>query len=199
MNSHRILPIIALALVTSMAPAAIDLTPRATHYEVEGLKFPCVAFKNGSREISYTPPEGWRLSGGGNRLTLSPKQPTQADASIEVLPPLAPGTILTPEALLKLACAALPRGAEKVEHLGNTENPLRIDGNGTVEVALRYQQAGLGYRTNVILMMRGSDLWRFAMSARNQDFDKVSTPFRSSLYSLQGLAEMAPATSTAKR
>lgn len=199
MNPIRILPVIALALVTSIAPASVDLTPRPTHYEVEGLKFPCVAFQSGSRQISYTPPEGWRLSGGGSRLTLSPKQVTQADATIEILPPLAPGSALSADALMKLACDALPRSAEKVEHLGSKENPLRIDGNGTVEVSLRYQQAGLSYRTNVILMARGSDVWRFAMSARLQDFDKINAPFRSSLYTLQGLAESAPSTSTANR
>jgi hypothetical protein len=56
-------------LGVATASAQIDLTPKESFYEVEGGRYPNIAFRNGSENVSYTPPGKWKLSGGGAKLT----------------------------------------------------------------------------------------------------------------------------------
>jgi hypothetical protein len=184
-------PLIFAAIMTAaLAPldAAVDLTPNPSSYEVEGCRFPCVFFRDGSQRIQYAPPAGWQLNGGGAQVRLVPSNITQADAVIEILPSLSGAPTTESDATLgRLATGALPRDAEKVEMLGTAVNPLRIERAGTVEFTLRYQHFGVSYQSSVLLMRRGADLWRFTFTARSGDFARLNETYRASLYSLQTL------------
>src|SRR5687768_9703561 len=84
---HAITLAAAIVLLgAGAASAQIDLTPKESFYEVEGGRYPNVAFRNGSEKVSYTPPGRWALSGGGAKLTLTPPDKAQAGATIEVVP-----------------------------------------------------------------------------------------------------------------
>jgi len=182
---------VALLFLAATAFALPDLTPNPSYYEIEGVRLPNVAFRDGSKLITYTPPKGWALSNEPTRLTLKPEKPSQAEASIEILTPKVPSPIdpaMTPE-MVKAAAALLPRGAEKTEVIAATLNPLKIDGLDTFEVALRYQLFGQTFQTSVLLLARGQEHWRFIFTARAHDFARVHEAFRVSLYSLQGLAQ----------
>lgn len=180
--------VLATAIVATFAPlrAAVDLTPSTSTYEVEGLRFPCVVFRDGGTRIQYQPPTGWQLSGGGSRLRLSPADRALAEGFIEILPGTA-DLSKADETLGRLAAAVLPRDAEKVESLGMSVNPLRIEQADTVEFTLRFSQYGVGYQTSVLLMRRGSELWRFTFTARAAEFSRIHELYRSSLYSIQTL------------
>src|SRR3954465_8314281 len=92
----------ALALLgVAGARAQIDLTPKDTFYEVEGIRIPNVSFRNGSKTVAYTPPGTWVLTGGGKKLTLTPLDTIQAGATIETRPALESSPPATPE-MIKL-------------------------------------------------------------------------------------------------
>lgn len=182
--------VLAVVVTATGAPlhAGIDLTPNPSSYEVEGDHLPCVLFRNGSERIQYAPPSGWQLSGGGAQLRLSPNDATQADAIIEILPSLSEAPAEESNATLaRLVAAALPRDAENIEMLGVKVNPLRIEKAGTVEFTLRYRYQDVSYQSSVLLMRRGSDLWRLSLTARIGDFARLNETYHASLFTLQTL------------
>jgi hypothetical protein len=109
----------ALALLgTASACAQIDLTPKDSFYEVEGFRAPNVTFHDGPNKITYSPPANWKLSGGGNKLTLTPLDTVQAGATIESVATRMPqraATAANAKAYSELAVSLLPQGASKVE------------------------------------------------------------------------------------
>ena len=181
----------ALALLgVASARAEIDLTPKESFYEVEGIKAPNVEFKNGPKKITYTPPANWTLSGGGNRLSLIPLDSIQAGATIETVPAKEPLPAAT-EANVKLysdfAVKLLPQGASKVEVVEALVCPMRISGKAMIEVTLSYSFYGQPFRMNILFMPRQNEQLRFQFSARATDYPAMFKNFRSSLFSMQGL------------
>jgi hypothetical protein len=177
-----------LLLLAGRAMAQLDLSPRESFYEVEGIRVPNVKFRNGPKDVFYTPPSGWRLSGGGQKLALIPPDISQAGASIEVQPtkdpvPAQAGNI---DAYRDSAVALLPGEATKVEVIEACLCPLRISGRAMVEVTLAYVLFGQPFRTNVLFMPVDSTLIRFQINSRSSDYPRLHGDFQGSLYSMRG-------------
>ena len=81
----------------------------------------------------------------------------------------------------------MPKDAKNIELLGSHPNPLKICGNDTLAVELKYEVFGASYRTYVLFMNRTRDQWVFRFTAPSDSFDKAFEPFRASLYTLTGL------------
>jgi hypothetical protein len=188
---HAIAVAAALVLLAAAsARAQIDLTPTESFYEVEGIRVPNVSFRNGAKNITYTPPANWILSGGGKKLTLTPRDSVQAGATMETAAAREPWPDATEENIKTysdLAASLVPREATKVEVVEAIVCPMRISGKAMVEATLTYSFFGQQFRMNVIFMPRGKEQLRFQFIARAADYPPLFKAFRSSLYSMQGL------------
>lgn len=188
---HAITLTAAVVLLgAATASAQIDLTPKESFYEVEGGRYPNVAFRNGTEKVSYTPPGMWKLSGGGAKLTLTPPDKAQAGATIEVIPtrvPLPAANAANVKAYSEMAAGLLPPGASKVEVVEELVCPLTISGKSMVEVTFSYTFYGQPFRMNVLIMPRDKEQLRFLFSAKAADYPGLFKDFRRSLFSIQGL------------
>src|SRR6478672_9896983 len=81
----RRLLLLSLVAFSTMATAAIDLTPTKSEYVAEGLTFHQLSFKDGKRRIIFEPPQQWSYRGAGTTLQLVPSNNDRADAVIQVV------------------------------------------------------------------------------------------------------------------
>jgi hypothetical protein len=180
---------VLVLLSGGIARAQIDFTPKESFYEVEGLRVPNVTFRNGAKNVTYSPPGHWQLSGGGKKLSLIPQDKVQAGASIEIQPgkDQLPATAENLQAYTELAQTLVPREASKIEVVEALVCPLRISGRSMIEVTLAYTFFGQQFRMNVLFLPHDTAQVRFQFSARTADFHPLFKSFRTSLYSMQGL------------
>ena len=180
---------VVLALLAAGARAELNLTPAESFYEVEGIRVPNVTFRDGAKDIAYTPPAGWSLSGGGKKLTLTPPDAIQAGATIEAVSvkDAPPATAANLQAYSEIALGLVPREAVKAEVIEATVCPMRISGRPLVEVTLSYVFFGQPFRMNLLFLPREKEHLRFQFSSRTADFPPLLKAFRTSLYSMQGL------------
>src|SRR2546423_10122201 len=82
---------LAGCLLITSAHAELDLTPKPSQYELDGVTFKQLAFSDGSKTVTYTPPRGWDYSGNAAQLTLEPPGKDQAEARISKVPLSQPG------------------------------------------------------------------------------------------------------------
>lgn len=170
-------------------PAAINFTPHPSTYELEGGRFPNVAFSDGQKTVFWTPPVGWEMNGSTSRVDLKPANTPQAAgslSSIELAEPLPVDEQNTPK-FVEAVVSGLPRESSKPEVLGITHNPLRICGHETVDITVRYTLDGQTYCKSVLFLVRGREQLRFELTARENDFAKLHDALQKSLYSMRGL------------
>src|SRR6476661_6917968 len=110
--------ILALAgsLLIAPARAELDLTPKLSEYELDGVKFKQLAFSDGSKIVTYTPPRGWDYSGSATQLTLrSPGRPRAGETAQKVArrqpASFDEGTV---KRLAEAAIACIPRGSSGI-------------------------------------------------------------------------------------
>jgi hypothetical protein len=181
---------LAFALVAGPAlHAEVDFQPIPKIQEVEGIRDKYVVFRDSGREISYYPPGGWRLTGSGPKLTLIPDAVANADGQFEVR------TVVNPVAISQasipqytaLAQQSVPRTAKNLVVLGSEINPLQICGYETLAVSLQYEAFNTTYQSKLIYLNRNREQWVFKCTAPEATFKQAFEPFRTSLFSLQGL------------
>jgi hypothetical protein len=168
----------------------LDFTPRESFYYAEATKQACVAFKKGDKTIQYSPPDRWNLSGGGSKLTLSPPQIPQAEAAMSTQPAQTGAIPATDESLKlysDLAVRLLPREASKVVVGEAKIANIKFSNHAMADVTLTYVLFGTAFTSNYLFLPYDKELITFQISSRSADFPKLSAPFRSSLFSLQGL------------
>jgi hypothetical protein len=61
---RALIPALASLLLVAATRADLQLTPRTSQYEGDGVKFKRLAFSDGgAKEITYAPPRGWIIPG----------------------------------------------------------------------------------------------------------------------------------------
>ncbi|EDY15861.1 hypothetical protein CfE428DRAFT_6626 [Chthoniobacter flavus Ellin428] len=186
---HPLVLTVASLLVVASASAEIDFTPTNSFYVAEATKVPCVAFHNGDKVMQYSPPEGWKLGGGGNKITLTPTNTPQAEATMATRPskPSIPATNENVKAYSELAVRMLPRGAAKVTVVDAAVSSMQKAGRPMIEVNLTYVLFAQQFSMNILFLPHDDELVTFQMVARTPDFGSLENTFRRSLFSLQGL------------
>jgi hypothetical protein len=179
----------AAVLMLCVTHAEVDLTPIESSYELDGVKMSNVLFRDGRQEITYCPPQGWRLSGEGSRLTLVPVSLPNTDARVEVksLATALPFDDAGIKKYVESTRLSIPRDARGIEVLGTQLNPLRICGYDTLAVEIKFDAFGASFRTQSLYLNRDRQQWVFRFTAPVNSFERAFEPFRSSLYSISGL------------
>ena len=141
------------AVLAASALAEIDLTPRKSFYLAEATRVPNVAFRNGSQDVTYSPPGSWILSGGGRKVTLTPPNKVQAEASIQTEPmkePL-PATEENVKVYSDRALGLIPREASKIAVVEAGVAPLKVCQRSLVAVTFAYVLFGQQFSTTISL------------------------------------------------
>jgi hypothetical protein len=185
---HRIF---AAALITAGAGAhaQVDLTPVTWNHEFDGAKVSCVIFRDGKQKLTYTPPNGWQLSGSGQKLSLSSDIESNAEAQINVKPSPAAAPIdqASVQQYVLSSQQSAPAGSRNLQVLSSKLSPLKICGYETLAIELKYEAFGTTYRSHFLYLNRDRDQWTFRFTSPMNTFDRAFEPFRVSLYSLTGL------------
>ena len=183
--------ILALAgsLLIAPARADLDLTPKLSEYELDGVKFRQLAFSDGSKIVTYAPPRGWDYSGSATQLTLRPRGKSQAEAKITKVALSQPATFdeETVKKLVQRAIASVPPGSTNIQLVSREKNPLKIERKETFLVTLSYSFYGEAYKRSILLLNRGTEQIQFQLDCRQFDFRELQTAFLDSQHSWQNL------------
>jgi hypothetical protein len=185
---YSITALIACSLFTATACAELDLTPHASQYDVEGMRFQNVTFLDGEKKVTYTPPTGWAYRGNALEAVLSAPNKVQAEVTIRKQP-LKASLAFDEGAAKQLAtqaAAVLPGGSTNVEIVSQELNPLRINLKDTIEVVLNYSAFGQAFTRSVLFINRGQQQFTFTLDCQKADFAGLHKDFYSSLYSMEG-------------
>ena len=189
MDSRSLILIAASALFLTPAKAELQLTPRISEYELDGVKFKQLSFSNETgKEITYAPPGGWDYSGSATKLTLRPGKP-QAEATISKIS-VPQEAVFDEPGMKKLAdevVLSVPRGSTNVTIVSQEKNPLLINRRETFLVTISYSFFGANYKRSVLFLNREKEQLRFDIVSLEKDFADLQKDFLGSQYTWQNL------------
>ena len=187
MDRPLILALSALFFVES-ARAELQLTPTIAEYDLDGVKLQHLVFPDGERQVMYTPPRGWKYSGGGNLLVLNPPA-GRAEATIArtSLPREATFDEATSKLLTDEVLASARVGGKNVTIVSQEKNPLLIEKKETLLVIIKYDYSGVPYLRSVMFLNRKKEQIRLQLTAPQEKFDALQKAFRGSYFSWQNL------------
>jgi len=175
--------VLAGAFLTVSAGAELQLTPKISPYEADGVKIELLAFSDGSgKAITYSPPRGWEYSGSPTKFTLRPPGKPQAEGSI-VRVSLAQPAVFDDPAMKTLAAevlAAVPGGSTNVTLVSQEKDALLIAQKETFLVVISYDFYGQPYRRSAMFLNRGNEQVRFQFVSRAADFKTLQMAFQAS-------------------
>jgi hypothetical protein len=181
--------ILIAVLATASAQAELQLTPTLSEYQLEGVKFTRLAFRDGDKTATYQPPRGWDYFGSGDRLTLRPPGRSQAEAIISRVTLTEPSTF-GDENLKKLvadAMACAPKGSSGIKIVSQEANPLHINGKETFQFVISYDLQGQTFERSILFLNRDREQLRFQFVALPRDFKELAAVFQSSICSWRNL------------
>ena len=179
----------SLSLFIASAHADLDLTPKLSHYELDGVEFKQLAFSDGSKVVTYAPPRGWDYSGSATRLSLRPPGKSQAEATIKKVALSQPASFDegTVKKLVQEAIASVPPGSTDIQLVSQEKNPLMIERKETFLVALSYNFYGAACNRSILFLNRGTEQIQFQLTCRRADFRELQAAFLDSQHSWQNL------------
>ena len=177
------------AFFIASAHAELQLTPKISEYELDGITLRQLAFSDDGKTVTYQSPRGWDYFGSAAQLTLRPPAKAQAEATITRIPLSQPGSF-DDESLKKLvseAVARMPKGSENIAVVSQQKNPLMIQRKETFLITLSYRFYGQDYGRSILFLNRGNEQIRCQLTCREADFKELHRVFLASQYSWQNL------------
>jgi hypothetical protein len=190
MGTRSLVLIGTILLLVASARGELQLTPKLSEYELDGIKCKQLVFSDGNgKDITYAPPTGWEYSGSAAKFTLHPPNKRQAEGTISKVS-LSQPTTFDEETMKKLteeALAAVPKGSTNVTILSREKNPLLIERKETFLVTISYTFYGENYQRSIMFLNRGNEQVRFQFVSRAGDFKDLQRAFLGSQFSWQNL------------
>jgi hypothetical protein len=175
--------VLAGAFLVVSAQAELQLTPKISRYEADGVKLELLAFSDGGgKEITYSPPRGWEYSGSPTKFTLRPPGKPQAEGTIARISLDQPALFDDPT-MKKLAAevlASVPGGSTNVTVVSQEKNALLIAQKETFLVIISYDFYGQNYQRSTMFLNRGNEQLRFQFVSRAADFKNLQMAFQAS-------------------
>jgi len=175
--------VLVSAFFTVSAQAELQLTPKISSYEADGVKSKLLVFSDGGgKEITYTPPRGWEYSGSATKFTLRPPGKPQAEGTIVRISLDQPAVFDDPtmEKLAAEVLASAPGGSTNVILVSREKNPFSIAQKETFLVIVSYNFYGQNYQRSTIFLNRGNEQLRFQFVSRAADFKNLQMAFQAS-------------------
>ena len=189
MDPRALILIAASALILTPAMAELQLTPKTSAYELDGVKFKQLSFPSEKgKEVTYAPPAGWDYSGSATKLTLRPGKP-QAEATISKIS-VPKEAVFDEPGMKKLADEVVlwvPQGSTNVTLVSQEKNPLFINRRETFLVTISYSFFGANYKRSVLFLNREKEQVRFDIVSLEKDYADLQKSFLGSQYSWQNL------------
>lgn len=176
-----------VCLILAVGPArALDLTPFMDERELEGFRIPIVRFGDGTRRVSYRPPDKWRVAGNETDLNLIPPNRTGCAVKLSVRPRppgLQEGSDPRDE-LKKWARNLLPADAAEVAVLSENASPFMMGRLVSHEFVFGYESRAAHFVRSVAVVDL-SDKQRFIVmvDARPEDFESLHKETIASMFS----------------
>jgi len=176
--------LISLALfLAPLAAKALDLTPAASFRDLEGFKIPIVLFSDAGKKIAFQPPAKWRISGGGDALSLYPAELPDAVMQLRVRPTKPPEPGVT-EDVEKWCRTQLPQDAAKPALEGEVENVFTIGPRPSRQFTYSYASQGRRFTTSVaIVEWNARERLAVIVTARAADFKTTHEAAMRSMFS----------------
>lgn len=176
--------LLSLTLLTGSAPA-LDLTPQFSTRDLEGFAIPIIRFSDDGRKINYQPPAGWRVSGGGSKLSLLPGNLPDAIAKMQVFPRTPEmGTSDTPDELKAWAMSLLPLDSTKAVLQSELQGQFTLETHPSQEYTFAYVQQGIAFIKSVAIVELGeAERFVLTVAARENDFKTVHEEAIASMFS----------------
>ena len=180
---RRLLLLLLTGLTIPSAQAAIDLAPLVEEYSHAGFNYRKVTFKEDKGIVTYTPPQGWTIRGGGNAVQLTPPDKAFVDGVIVATPLRDPQAFdeATVAALEQQVVATAPPGSQGLQVVRRQENPVALGSNPSFEIAISYTVLGRSFERNVIFVNTADTQLVFRFSAPKEDFAALEQRFRQSI------------------
>lgn len=182
-----LLLLLAAALPIS-ATASVDLTPSATEFVGEGVKYTQLTFKDDTKRVVYTLPQLWTWRGSGTQIQLTPPNCPRASAVIEAAPLDAPVALDDNfvETVRQQFTTFLPPASNGAQLVNEVRDPVPLGGNlRSYEFTASYQALGDTYMRAVLIVNTPDTQLRFKFSAPKAEFLALHQVFRASLTSWQ--------------
>ncbi len=175
-------------LCTGSVSAELQLTPTIETYDLDGVKLQHLVFPDGEQRIMYTPPRGWKYSGGNNLLVLYPPD-ARAEATITrtSLAQEASFNEETNKLLIDEVLASVGGQGRNIALVSQQKNPLIIEKNETLLVIIKYNYNGKPYFRSVMFLNRKKEQLRFQLTAPQESFAPLQEAFRRSHFSWQNV------------
>jgi hypothetical protein len=165
------------------ARAELQLTPKISPYEADGVKIELLAFSDGSgKAITYSPPRGWEYSGSPTKFTLRPPGKPQAEGAIVRISLSQPAVFddQTMKTLVAEMLVSVPGGSTNVTLVAQEKNALLISQKETFLVVISYDFYGQSYQRSTMFLNRGNEQVRFQFVSRTADFKNLQMAFQAS-------------------
>ena len=182
--------VLASGLFIVSARADLQLTPRVTQYEADGVKSQLLAFPDGGdKKVTYTPPRGWEYAGSATKFTLRPPGKPQAEGVIEKISLGEPAVFdeQTTKKLVAEVLASAPGGSTNVTLVAQEKNLFMIGQKETFLVTISYNFYGQNYQRSTMFLNRGNEQLRFQFVSRAADFKALHMAFQASQLTWQNL------------
>lgn len=192
--------IFILATVSFTARGGLDLTPTASEFVGEGIKYQKLTFRKDKQLVEYYPPSGWTFLGGAERVQLRPPKKNFAEAVIEAVPLAAsqPLDEKITKALAQQFIASVPAGSQLVTVVSEEQNPIPVNGGPTFEVTVSYQLMGEKFMRSALYANLPDTQLVFRLTARKDDFGPLHSEFRRSAFSWHLIEDKEESTESTK-
>ncbi len=179
--------VVTLIALAVSAQAGIDFSPTTSERKLSGFTFQQLNFSQDGRRITYEQPPGWSYSGGGPSIKFVPPKVTLAQSEIDQVPLKAPLTLDddTKKLLQQRALSSVPPDSQDVALVSEMADPVVVNGNHTYEVTVAYRAFGQDFMMGIVYLNLPDTQVRFRTLARKEDFEKLHTAFRGSIFSWQ--------------
>jgi hypothetical protein len=176
-------------LFIASARADLQLTPKLVDYELDGAKLQQLVFRDGEKQITYTPPTGWQYLSSNNNLFVLHPRGARGEATIARIS-LARPESFDDETIKRLSdevLVSVPGDAKNVGIVSQQKNVVMIERKETLLIIIKYEFYGEPQERSVLFVNRKDEQLRFQLTCPESNFAQLQKVFLASHFSWQNL------------
>ena len=164
-----------LVFQARLCVGGINFSPALRTEDSEGVATTYLIFKNGGREISYTPPTGWTYSGSAESFTMYSAGLNPATAVIEALP--AGGAWVFNETgfkrVVEECMTRAPKGSDHFRLVSREQSVLKIGGHDGMEATAGFSLYGRPMQMSLLVLNWGAQNLSVRLVCDRSEFTRM--------------------------